>query len=61
MLIYDELYDLQNDLDETTNLAYESAHKTRFKEMCKVWTQALTMARGSRQVKPDVVLDFDML
>lgn len=57
--VYEELYDLQNDPDETTNLAYKSEQKARMAEMRKVWKKELTMARGNRKVKPAVVLDFD--
>lgn len=44
--VYEELFDLKNDPDETTNLALEDIYTKVLKKMRAVWEKEIKMARG---------------
>jgi arylsulfatase A-like enzyme len=44
--VYEELYNLKNDPDETTNLAADTKNKVILDELRVVWKEKVTYARG---------------
>ena len=44
--VYEELFDLKNDPDETSNLAMEDSYTKVLEKMRVVWEKEIKMARG---------------
>jgi arylsulfatase A-like enzyme len=55
--VYEELYNLKNDPDETTNLAKEEKYSSRLNKMRAVWEEKINFARGNEA--PKVFRDND--
>ncbi|TMU57709.1 acetylglucosamine-6-sulfatase [Flagellimonas algicola] len=53
--VYEELFDLKNDAQETTNLANETGHKDILEKMRKIWVNEINNARGA---EPPQVLRY---
>ncbi len=45
--VYEELFDLRNDPQETTNLSSDNAHRDTLAKMRKVWKKKILEARGT--------------
>lgn len=52
--VYEELFNLKNDPDETTNLANDSSLKNIMDTMRKEWSKAIKYARGTGNPKVDI-------
>lgn len=46
-VVYEELYHLKNDPQETTNLAHKVSHKDRLQQMREIWEREIRYARGT--------------
>ncbi len=49
--VYEELFDLENDPDETTNLAHLAQHASVLEKLRDVWKEKITFARGDEAPK----------
>ena len=49
--VYEELFDLENDPDETTNLAGVAEHASVLEKLRTVWKEKITFARGNEAPK----------
>ncbi|MEY8528352.1 sulfatase-like hydrolase/transferase [Bacteroides xylanisolvens] len=54
---YEELYDLENDPKETTNLANDKKYKDILENLRTEWFKALKLARGNGKPMVDIICD----